>query len=1466
MTTKKRSCSAIDCFCFLILLTLWFYVPDAMAADEIRCPKVGKTVDTLKPDDALGQDLTVTGGECTVEASAKYHLGNVNIYNGGKLFFKNGHDIEFWARSILVENEGSLIAGCKTSDCSEKEPIGSGQAGGKVTIFLYGGEQDPGTGNGDGGQGIICQSDAQHHCGISDNLWNDGDKQPNDGLPGGAPKDYFYAYEPLTYDDGGTMKGYFGYKVLAVSYGGTLQLFGANGATYDNESCKGTRLFEEEPLSSSCTSWARLDETIGPNTNATQLKLDRMVDWFKGDEIVVTTTDYLPGHSERLIVANNVVQDGKSTITVQTPVSYRHNGEAFEFPTPASPGKGIDRLKLGFDSAETRAAVALLSRSIRIVSAGDTFDSSLDEKPGNYFGAHTIVRQGFKKFQVQGVEFKLMGQGGRIKHYPVHFHMARKVPPDTFIRDSSVNESMTRWYVVHGTHDVELARNVGYKSIGHGYYLEDGTEINNRFYSNIGIFARAAVKNEQSPNKQNPREVPGILASPELLPEKAGQPDFRISEQVPFHSDYMHPTIFWIMNGYNEFAYNMAVGAGTCGTCYWLVPGYTSGESRFQQWDSYASMQNVKARAAMTPLKRFRGNYCSTAMNAFNVVGDTATCHGVDGPRLSFQDGLAPVDTILEPVPNPLAPYRYTDLGDPDAKPVAIPPTPVGKEIVEKYYPNVDSGGGRFGTRCDSDDCSTVSKCAAGNTQNCMVTVLDHFTTAFNWAQHNFSAIWLRPQWSLVINSVISDVQNAGLTFVTGGDYTNASSPGGNWLLARKSVFIGETQGDNPYASAAGPFNPDTGLDCDNTKTVNYCLSHDEGISMLLDNFANNQRLFNLYDGPAQQDSNAYLNIKKTVVTDCKSDGSGAGNKDLPAGNCSKSGWMYGKVIGMPKDTDPQSVNYDKCYLPHAAIAWKQSNGFYYPPSFHSTNLFFDHVDIRHFVINPLFNYGTFVTNDQAVKANYCTYNPIGTFTGFTDIDRQTVLNDDDGSLTGYKALNEDINSPIQYKESFVVNKDPFFNAPVHEDECRSNRTAITTPYDYVTTVIYPDCAANIEGDNPTGTATAQCQGDAGWAKECSNQQCYGVPMYRQYVTEEELNSGDKPVVRMMQQAIWQRNNLTVNHGKFYIDTTATQKKQQDSGASKLNVFRAGETYHVFLIYAKPTTKQTYQMFIGRKLANPEVKMIRAVLNTGNFKISQHSFPSSWGDPGYDSDTGLLTVTMNMDFDEFKTNYQNAKKDGCQPANFCRWDDSSKQCKSALSDKNDLYSESIEKNAQGEEAICSWAVKDIECPKGGCYGFSVKMTGVEGDFEIGPDHPDPHPQVALFSENPNYDWNVDFISATPDVAGIECFSEKGSNVLTGTPRTDFLVGTIYDDIILGGDGDDIIFGRSGNDWIAGDAGNDAIYGAEGDDVIEGGAGDDKIYGHSGNDQIDGGSGTDVIDGGTGVDGCINGEGSQKDCE
>lgn len=1174
-----------------------------------------------------GDDLEVVGA-CTAKAGT-FRYGNVNIYKGGSLKFSDAK-IDFWARSILVEKDSSLLAGSPAS------PIGTNN--GQLTIHLYGRNQ------GLGGRGITCKTDNQ--CGVDNDRWTSAGSKKVD-LPGGV-NDYFYSYDPIAYDDGDA-NGYFGYKVLAVSYGGTLGLYGRKGAT-----------FGDLPESSSGRSWTRLNKSIVVGDR--ELSLDGAMDWSVGDRIVVTTTDYLPGHSEELTIQAISVSGIGTTVTVNEAVKYPHNGEAFDLNgLPA--GVGPDPIN-GRRSAETRAAVALLSRSIRIVSEGDELgDPFPAESTGYYFGGHTIVRQGFQSLQLYGVEFYQLGQGGRIGHYPIHFHVARTTSQNTTIADCSIDDSMTRWITLHGTHGITLQRNVGYKSIGHGFYLEDGTEINNRFYSNIGILARAAVD-----NVQNPRKVPGILANP----------GYATGEQVPFFSDVDHPTIFWITNGYNEFAYNMAAGAGTCGACYWLLPAENSGHSMHQKWEGYAAMQTA-GRAAMTPLKRFEGNYCTSAMNSFNTIGNSTACLGVTSPDEPKLKSL--------PNPNPL------DISD---------------------YPKIDPGGGRFATYCaEGTDCSTVPKCNSGTTDNCMVTVIDRYTSSFNWAETNFSAIWLRPQWYLFLNSVVTDVQNGGLTFVTGGGYTKSDIVDGHWALAKKNAFIGNAQDmiRNPFASHAGPFNPKSGLLCatqpNGVYVGNYCLSKDDGISMPMSNFGVNQRLFNIYDGPAYQESNAYLNVSRTTLEDCKAHPDG--------GICPDSKYMYAKMIAIPKDS------MDNCYLPNASIAWKQPNGFYYPPAFHSRNLFFKDTEIRHYVIQPLFLPGSYRTDPTESAKRYCNWND-AMFNNFTDIDRQTELSDNDGSLTGLV-------------NTVSVNQDPFFRAPVATPECASDvpenmppsglGTATTSPYDYVSTAIVPEF-------NYGRPST--------WAQDCATPACYGVPLYRQY----KLPSEENPVsIRMAGQSTAQRSSLTVNNGSYYIDTTVDMGKQQAAGPN-LSIFEKNQTYYTFLLFAKPTTKQIYRMYVGPGFdVSSGVFMARANTGTAPVKFVRSAWPATW-QREYDAKTGLLKVTLDMSFSEFKVNYDAAVSGKCMPKKFCAWKKETNSCDSALDKTDSLYDES--------KAVCStWPVKDIDCPDGGCYSFGVTLPD---GFTIG-DKPNLPPPAESFPAIP--EWNMPFKSAAESVSGKQCY-------------------------------------------------------------------------------------------------------------
>ena len=81
---------------------------------------------------------------------------------------------------------------------------------------------------------------------------------------------------------------------------------------------------------------------------------------------------------------------------------------------------------------------------------------------------------------------------------------------------------------------------------------------------------------------------------------------------------------------------------------------------------------------------------------------------------------------------------------------------------------------------------------------------------------------------------------------------------------------------------------------------------------------------------------------------------------------------MYGDTIGVLHDQNADTPADSRCYLPNAAIGWKQPNAFYYPPAFHSKGLFFNNVNIRHFVVEPLFKNNTYDQYLDNYKDRYC--------------------------------------------------------------------------------------------------------------------------------------------------------------------------------------------------------------------------------------------------------------------------------------------------------------------------------------------------------------------------------------------------------------------------------------------------------------------------------------------------------------
>ena len=1407
-------------------------------------------------DPANPHDLLIAGGTCEVDGKTTvpgakdngvYVYRNINIVNGGTLLFDNAV-IDFHAHSILVERGGTLKAGAES-------PITK-----QLTIYLWGGPNSnvQTWDSTDLNPSVTCKGDANPSvsiCGVPVSVWNSNPSMAmrNMSQPGATSctkasqiaakdpfnpnktfalpvDDCFYQYDRL--DEGSEAGAYFGRKVLAISEGGNLMLRGAKGirdATVDNcpseEFPIGAGLIEKCPADSG-TSWVRLATTLAGKE--TSFLVDRAVPtWSAGDHIVVTTTDFLPGHSEELEISNVTMNpNGTSTITVKTAVQFPHVGIAYDYAdakgSNSTAGPAADpeianltdvppATKLKQTQVETRAIVALLTRNIVIASEGNspvlgrsaTHFPIVRNRTDSFYGGHVIVRQGFATFKVQGVEFYQLGQGGLIGRYPVHFHMDRAVPQPsctqdkvsrkvtcsstgTYLADSSIVDSMTRFVTVHATQGVTLARNVGFESIGQGYYLEDATETDNRLYSNVSITARAGIADEIT----NPRMVPGILDWNNKVVFNENTKTFEVQklavgdqmpDDFPMHSDVNNPSAFWIQNAWNDIQYNAAVGCETCGSCYWFPPAGISGPSVFEKWTGYASIQGGAdgSHWGTAPFYRFRGNYCSAAMFALQTVGSTVQCN-----RIHYGADTTSAPPIFKAVVNKNTPAS------------------------SKSFP-YEVGQRNHATLCSNTngDCTTTPVCLPINNKEgtCAATVVDRFTTSFNWAPKNFSAVWMRGWWQLVQNSAITDQFKGGLTFVSGGGFTRSDAAQGFWSVLKNSVLVGQTQEqfkdgtdadypENPAASVAGPFNKNTqdkyGIKCDQATGGEACLSDSDGINMLNESFGDYEHLFNIYDGPAAQYNNIYADVKITKIgsdtrnpdisqnsTNCVTD------PNLGSSNCTSLGFQATRNNGNVVRRNISGLD-DECFIPNAAIAWKQPNGFYYPPAFHSENLVFSNVDIRHYVIQPLFKdyaLSYFQTNvdkcdsgtpddqkkckQRSVPYNYCSW-ASNMFAGtFSDIDRETELTDDDGSLTGLTASNA-VEPPAD-RPSISVTKATFNSAPVTTDECSSGQfssfnntqdgqtangtgyaTVNTSPYEYMSLAVFRGSTATQNDDNPAPGTYGK------WNSDCGNSHCYGVPLYRQYLTDAEMQDfnahsvdttsekAHRPSIRMIGGGTGARSALVMNHGSYYIDTSVSAKTERasstpDNNVSSLNIFEPNQSYTFFLLFANQRTQQTYSLYVGDNgKSGPSgvppgtVTPVLVDIADATYKVTANPTGESFLKvTGYDK--GVVTFTVNLTKrSEFLPENRAAY---CQPTTFCQWKkDNTCGCKPGTNCT--------------DSKVCSYGIGDIDCPtingKAACFGFQVKMLGSFPDLTLNaanPPAPLPPPNPTKFSDaaNPN---------------------------------------------------------------------------------------------------------------------------------
>ncbi len=294
----------------------------------------------------------------------------------------------------------------------------------------------------------------------------------------------------LTGGDSGNANPMVGSKVLAVFSGGALELHGETRA-----------------------GWTQLAATAG--SGSTMLNLAQPMAWRVGDRVVVSSTDYDPGQAEEAVIASA----SPTMISLQAPLAHSHWGQ---MQTIA--GRAVDE----------RAEVALLTRNVTI--QGDAQSS------GGY-GGHVIVLRGGVA-HVEGVQFTRMGQSGKVARYPMHWHMAGDVTGQ-YVRDASIWKTNNRCLTIHGTDNATVQRNVCYDHLGHGYFLEDGSESGNTIDQNLGLVSR----------------VPPLAVR--ILPSDAT------------------PATFWITNPANTFRDNVAGGSVAFG--FWFaLPAAPTGFSTGQ--------------------------------------------------------------------------------------------------------------------------------------------------------------------------------------------------------------------------------------------------------------------------------------------------------------------------------------------------------------------------------------------------------------------------------------------------------------------------------------------------------------------------------------------------------------------------------------------------------------------------------------------------------------------------------------------------------------------------------------------------------------------------------------------------------------------------------------------------------------------------------------------------------------------
>ena len=137
--------------------------------------------------------------------------------------------------------------------------------------------------------------------------------------------------------------------------------------------------------------------------------------------------------------------------------------------------RSLERAHAG--SGEFRGEVANLSRNVVVESAD----------PARERG-HTMYHR-YSAGSISYAEFRHLGKEGVLGRYALHFHLVGDTMRGSSVIGASIWDSGNRWLTIHGTNYLVVRDCVGYQSVGHGFFLEDGTEAYNVLDHNLAVQA-----------------------------------------------------------------------------------------------------------------------------------------------------------------------------------------------------------------------------------------------------------------------------------------------------------------------------------------------------------------------------------------------------------------------------------------------------------------------------------------------------------------------------------------------------------------------------------------------------------------------------------------------------------------------------------------------------------------------------------------------------------------------------------------------------------------------------------------------------------------------------------------------------------------------------------------------------------------------------------------------------------------